>query len=204
MPINAAHLRRSSRRPANPALADEIVFFRPTRVNALSYDPDKTSSMERIVANCRNLTAGRSTPADHPPAFDGPISGPGVWRGPDLQNSDEWKYVLSSAERSELLDATENADAQFDNIVDIKKSDFALPTLSGTICDLKQEILHGRGFVLLRGLPLEDLSFAEIATMYWGSEPISVLPARKTLAVISSDTLSILAVRSRTRASAVT
>ena len=114
------------------------------------------------------LPPGDQLPADHPPAFDGPISGPGVWRGPDLQNSDEWKYVLSSAERSELLDATENADAQFDNIVDIKKSDFALPTLSGTICDLKQEILHGRGFILLRGLPLEDLSFAEIATMYWG------------------------------------
>ncbi len=114
------------------------------------------------------LPPGDQLPADHPPALDGPISGPGVWRGPDLQNSDEWKYVLSSAERSELLDATENAAAQFDNIVDIKKSDFALPTLSGTIRDLKQEILHGRGFVLLRGLPLEDLSFAEIAIMYWG------------------------------------
>ncbi|MED5360877.1 MAG: hypothetical protein VYD85_21015, partial [Pseudomonadota bacterium] len=110
---------------------------------------------------------GDQLPADHPPALDGPIPGPGVWRGPDLQNSDEWKYVLSSAERSELLDATKNAAAMFDNIVDIKKSDFALPTLGGTIRDLKQEILHGRGFVLLRGLPLEDLSFAEIATMYW-------------------------------------
>tara|TARA_Y100000994_G_scaffold170591_1_gene140537 strand:- start:222 stop:1337 length:1116 start_codon:yes stop_codon:yes gene_type:complete len=114
------------------------------------------------------LPQGDRLPANHPPAFDGPISGPGVWRGSDLQNTDEWKYVLSSAEKKDLLKATAKAAAEFENIQDIKKSDFELPILGEIIKKLKREIIHGRGFVLLRGLPLEKLSFADIATMYWG------------------------------------
>ena len=114
------------------------------------------------------LPLGDRLPADHPPALDGPITGPGVWRGSDLQNANEWKYVLSSVERRELLKATEKAAVQVENIHDIKKSDFELPLLGEIINNLKQEIIHGRGFILLRGLPLEKLSFAEIATMYWG------------------------------------
>ena len=75
------------------------------------------------------LPQGDRLPANHPPAFDGPISGPGVWRGSDLQNTDEWKYVLSSAEKKDLLKATAKAAAEFENIQDIKKSDFELPIL---------------------------------------------------------------------------
>lgn len=114
------------------------------------------------------LPPGDRLPTDHPPALEGPIDSPGAWYGPDLQERDDWKYILSEAEKSELLDATRTASRRAGDIIDITREDFALPTLSGTLHRLKQEIIHGRGFVLLREFPIEDLSFPEIATMYWG------------------------------------
>ena len=33
---------------------------------------------------------------------------------------------------------------------------------------LRDEVLNGRGFVLLRGLPVEDRPIEDSATAYWG------------------------------------
>lgn len=123
---------------------------------------------ELAVQTAEQLPPGDRLPSDHPPPHDGPIDSPGAWYGSDLQDRSEWKYVLSEQERAELLAATRAARQLSDNIMDIGKEDFVLPTFAKTIHDLKQEIMHGRGFVLLRGLPIEGLDFAEIAAMYWG------------------------------------
>ena len=52
-----------------------------------------------------NTIPGDRLSANHPPPFRGPIEGPSVWYGPDLANSDEWIYELSSAEQAEILAA---------------------------------------------------------------------------------------------------
>ena len=98
----------------------------------------------------------------------GPINSPGAWYGSDLKVCSEWKYVLLEQERMEMLVATRAAHQRFENIVDIGKKDFVLLTFATTIHNLKQETMHGRGFVLSRGLPIQGLEFAEIAAMYWG------------------------------------
>jgi hypothetical protein len=43
-----------------------------------------------------------------------------------------------------------------------------LPTLGPVLDRLRAEVLDGRGFVLLRGMPVEDRPLAESATAYWG------------------------------------
>jgi hypothetical protein len=83
-------------------------------------------------------------PADHPMSHS----------GPDLQDRTEWKHVLSDQERMEILVATGAAYQRSENIIDIGEKDFVLPTFAKTIHNLKQETMHGRGFVLLRGLPI--------------------------------------------------
>lgn len=114
------------------------------------------------------LPEGDRLPADHPAPHDGPIDGPGVWYGPDLQDRDDWKFPLSEAERAELRAATRNALARQGNIKDITRADFPLPTLGPRLEALRQEVINGRGFVLIRGMPIENLPFAEAAAMYWG------------------------------------
>ena len=111
---------------------------------------------------------GDSLPAGHPLPLDGPVTGPGVWYGPDLAGRDDWQYVLSESDRSELLDAMAHARAKRGRIIDIVEEDFPLPTFGDTLRNIKDEILNGRGFVLLRKFPIEGRSFEEIATTYWG------------------------------------
>jgi hypothetical protein len=43
-----------------------------------------------------------------------------------------------------------------------------LPTLGPVLDRLLAELLNGRGFVLLRGVPVEDRPIAEGAAAYWG------------------------------------
>ena len=54
------------------------------------------------------------------------------------------------------------------NLQNVKKSDFPLPTLGPKLVSFRDEAVEGRGFVLLRGLPVDQWPVEEIATAYWG------------------------------------
>jgi hypothetical protein len=115
-----------------------------------------------------NTIPGDRLSANHPPPFRGPIEGPSVWYGPDLANSDEWIYELSSAEQAEILAALRDVQQRGLDIQDIRRGDFPLPAFGARLDALRQDVLRGRGFVLLRGVPISELSFEETATLYWG------------------------------------
>ena len=112
------------------------------------------------------LPEGDRLPADHPPLHEGSIDSPGVWYGPEMQKTDDWKYCLSEVERNELLEAMRSSSGM--DIKTIARGDFPLATLGPRLDALRQEIIHGRGFVVLRDLPIEGLDFADIARLYWG------------------------------------
>jgi len=111
---------------------------------------------------------GNRLSPDHPPAHLGPVGGPGAWYGSKLKTSSEWIYQLSETERAGLIDAMRKARCRYDDIAQMSKTDFQIGALGATLNDIHREMVSGRGFVLLRGFPIEGFSFAEIATMYWG------------------------------------
>jgi TfdA family taurine catabolism dioxygenase TauD len=97
------------------------------------------------------------------------VTGPAVWTGADMRGrEDEWTYRLSSAEVAELEAALRGVQARGLALEEIGRDDFPLPTLTATLARLRDEVLHGRGFVLLRGVPVQDRPVAESAALYWG------------------------------------
>ena len=54
------------------------------------------------------------------------------------------------------------------DIASITRDDFPLPTFGPVLERMRDELLNGRGFVLMRGLPVEGRPIAESATAYWG------------------------------------
>lgn len=97
----------------------------------------------------------------------GPIGGPGDWRGADLmQRPGEWTYELSGAEIADLTDAV--ARTRSDDFLAIDKAAFDLPVLGPRLAEIKQELLEGRGFALIRGVPVGDCSLEDSARAYWG------------------------------------
>ena len=97
----------------------------------------------------------------------GPIGGPGAWRGVEMAaRPNEWLYTLSSTEITELDDAMRSTRDR--EIVDIGRADFSLPSLGGVFDEMRHELLDGRGFVVIRGIPVTDYEIEESARVYFG------------------------------------
>ena len=95
------------------------------------------------------------------------VTGPSAWIGADLaKRPEEWTYRLSPTEIAEIEAATASVHGR--DIAAIRRADFPLPTLGPVLERLRDEVLNGRGFVLIRGLPVENRPIAESAAAYWG------------------------------------
>jgi Taurine catabolism dioxygenase TauD, TfdA family len=104
-----------------------------------------------------------------PPPARKLIEGPSAWIGAEMrERPSEWTYCLSPVEVAEIEAALKAVQARGLDIADIRREDFPLPTLGPALEQLRAEVLHGSGFVLLRGMPVEDRPIAESATAYWG------------------------------------
>jgi hypothetical protein len=96
-------------------------------------------------------------------------TGPSAWYGPEMSRSTEWQMPLSAAEIAEVESATKKLVARDADIADIKPSDFPLPMLARKLkARVEEEVLNGRGFLLLRGLPVERWTVQEAATAFFG------------------------------------
>ena len=51
---------------------------------------------------------------------------------------------------------------------DINKENFSLPSLGPVLMDLRHELLNGRGFALIRGLKIGNLTEQEIGILFFG------------------------------------
>jgi hypothetical protein len=97
------------------------------------------------------------------------VDGPSAWIGRNLRaREDEWIYPLSATEIAEIESATASVRAGGLDIAEIGRGDFPLPTLGARLDAMRGEILNGRGFVLIRGLPVEGRPIADSAAAYWG------------------------------------
>ncbi len=92
-----------------------------------------------------------------------------TWYGPDMaQRTSEWLLQLSAAEIAELEKAAEPLLASQQNIASLTDADFPLPVLGAKLKGLREELIHGRGFALLRGLPIGKYNEQEAGTIFYG------------------------------------
>jgi hypothetical protein len=96
-------------------------------------------------------------------------TGASAWIGSDLsKRENEWLEHLSPAEINELERAAEPLVNDSFNIGTMTQAQFVLPTLSHKLAALRNELISGRGFSVLRGLPVASYSEREAATIFYG------------------------------------
>jgi len=96
-------------------------------------------------------------------------TGAAAWYGPEIAKRTDWQMPLSGAEVAEIEAATRALVARDADIAVLKPQDFPLPTLGPKLRSrVDDEVLNGRGFLLLRGLPVERWSIRESATAFFG------------------------------------
>ena len=97
-----------------------------------------------------------------------PVSGPNVWLGCDYAQRDDWIYHLSAAELSDIDDAVRKITVDIPALYQTEAANFPLPSLSRALAMLDDELHQGRGFILLRGIPVEGYSEEQLAAIFWG------------------------------------
>ena len=87
-----------------------------------------------------------------------------AWYGRDLKAVSDWIEEFTDSEIGEVERAVQ-ALAKTD-LAKIRAEDVPLPTLAPRLRILLDEVLNGRGFVLLKGLPVERWTMQETATAF--------------------------------------
>ena len=82
-----------------------------------------------------------------------------AWRGEDLaKRPEEWTYRLTAADVGEIDAALAMARASGKPATKLASGDFRLERLAATFSRIATEVNDGRGFFLVKGLPIERYS----------------------------------------------
>jgi hypothetical protein len=91
-----------------------------------------------------------------------------AWYGPELAGRTDWIERLSEAEIAEVESAAKNLAESSCDLKSITSDDFPLPTLGPRFRSLLDEVLSGRGFVLIQALPVRSWTKREAAIAFLG------------------------------------
>jgi alpha-ketoglutarate-dependent taurine dioxygenase len=97
------------------------------------------------------------------------FTGPAAWIGRDMQHrSDAWMVQLSAEEIADLEQAAIHYLALGKDIGEVTAADFPLAHFGAHLTALKEKLLRGIGFEVLRGLPIERYDPRFAATIFCG------------------------------------
>lgn len=91
---------------------------------------------------------------------------PAAWYGPDMAARGDWIESLAPAELAELETASAALSDRQADLARLSAPEHALPTLAPRLRRMLSEVLEGRGFVLLRGLPVQRWSRRQAAAAF--------------------------------------
>ena len=88
------------------------------------------------------------------------------WRREDLAGN--YVFELTAEHVRELDAALGHAESRTDDVLEITRDDFPLPTLGPELAGVTEELINGRGVVLLRGVPVSRYDKQRASSIYWG------------------------------------
>jgi Taurine catabolism dioxygenase TauD, TfdA family len=98
----------------------------------------------------------------------GSIAGPAAWYGPDMNKQRDWIVQLDASDLAEIDLAVKEHRQAAREMGDISTSTFRLPLLGAKLTAVQQQVLHGKGFALLRGFNVAGRSIEDCAIAYLG------------------------------------
>src|SRR5215213_11551395 len=89
-----------------------------------------------------------------------------AWYGPELAGRGDWIERLSETDVREVESAVKQLREWRRDFTTITAQDVPLPTLGPRLHGILDEVMNGRGFVLIKGLPVEGWSRREAAVAF--------------------------------------
>jgi hypothetical protein len=96
------------------------------------------------------------------------VSSDNAWLAADYAGRDDWIDRLSDAEIADLDAALVRLESRALHWPDFGLDDFELPVLGPRLARVLRELRSGRGFVVLRGIPVRRYTGQQLRSIYWG------------------------------------
>src|SRR5690554_86603 len=96
------------------------------------------------------------------------LAGPSAWIGPSMAGQTDWIHELDATDVQEILSAITTFRTGGRAFDEISPNTFVLGQLGDKLRRILKEVLYGRGFVLIRGFPVEQLDQEGCAIGYLG------------------------------------
>lgn len=97
-----------------------------------------------------------------------PVVDPAGWYPDELRDSNAWYYRVSDDEIADIFGAVAALEARNADLKDVTKDSFPLPVFGPAIAEIRDEIINGRGFAFIKGLPVEGRSRFQNACAFMG------------------------------------
>jgi hypothetical protein len=97
-----------------------------------------------------------------------PLERHAEWRAADVADPEVWTHRLTADEITELEAALAHARAHVDDVLDVTKALFPLGTLVPVLDEIAEQLINGRGFQRISGLPVDRLGADDASWIYWG------------------------------------
>jgi hypothetical protein len=95
-------------------------------------------------------------------------TGPAAWYGPQVAARQDWIVPLDGGDIGEIEAAMAPLLARNADIAKVTAADFPLSRLKAKLDQVLHDLLQGRGFVVLRGLPVERYDRRQSALAFFG------------------------------------
>ncbi len=96
-----------------------------------------------------------------------PVASNAAWRGDELGGTDTWSTDLSTDEIDEFIGIGQHLGADVGLLAATRRSELTAPVLAARVASWRDELQVGRGFIVLRGFPVDQLSLDECEAAYW-------------------------------------
>ena len=88
------------------------------------------------------------------------------WRADEV--GERYVFHLTDDHLAELDAALRHAESRVDDVLDISRELFPLPTLGPELARITDDLVNGLGMVLIRGVPVERYGKDRASAVYWG------------------------------------
>ena len=102
------------------------------------------------------------------PIFAAPIRHQSAWTVADFYSPADYSVDLNAAQLRDIATATRRIKAAGIGLDGLQREHFEVPSLRPVFEEIRRQVEDGRGFVLLRRLPIEDYSKDDLGLIFWG------------------------------------
>ncbi len=97
-----------------------------------------------------------------------PVDHPSAWKGSDFGSLDDITFRLEQRHIDAFEDAYAEIERQGLKLDEIEHEHFLVPEVADDLRALYNEVMHGRGIVIVDALPVEHWALAKTEIIYWG------------------------------------